>query len=313
MVPTDSSTVAWVFPGQGSQAVSMGKALYDAYPRVRELYGLADMVLGYSISDLCFSGPAEELQQTVHAQPALLVTEIAHLYGLRLRYPGEYELASFVAGHSLGEYSALVAAGALAFKDALTLVAERGKLMQEAGSMLGQPTGMVAIIGLAEDQVGEICQLTGVDLANINAPGQVVLSGPVDALEKAQALARERGARRAVPLAVSAAFHSRWMRSISSPFGKHIAQTRFADPRTPVIANVTARPMSGAAEIRKLLEEQTYSPVRWVESVQFMVDQGATTFVEVGPGKVLTGLIKRITPQAQTISSEDLLSGVSAG
>ncbi len=300
--------VAWVFPGQGSQSVGMGKALYDAYPDVRILYGRADQVLGYSLSTLCFEGPAEELQQTNNAQPALLVTEVAHLEALRLGYPGEFDHAKFVAGHSLGEYTALVAAHALDFEAALKLVAERGRLMQAVGEALGTPTGMVAVLGIPDDVLAEVCEAVGVDIANLNAPGQVVISGPLDALEKASALAKERGARRVVPLQVSAAFHSRWMRAMSDEFAAYIDATHVADPTVSVVANVTARPVRQPEVIKRLLREQTYSSVRWIESVQYMVDHDIDTFVEMGPGKVLSGLIKRIAPEAHIYSSEDLLA-----
>jgi [acyl-carrier-protein] S-malonyltransferase len=285
----------------------MGKALYDLYPEVRFLYGTADRVLGYSISELCFDGPADQLQRTDNAQPALLLTEIAHLTALRLRYPGEYDKAAYVAGHSLGEYAALVAAEVLDFGDALMLVAERGRLMNEAGLSLDQPTGMVAVLGLPDEALESICRDAGVDLANLNAPGQVVLSGPQSGLEQATELAKAAGARRVVPLQVSAAFHSRWMRPMSEQFARYLGQTAFAEPKIPVVANVTARPAPDAQDIRRLLEMQTYSPVRWVESVQYMAGQGVSTFVEVGPGKVLSGLIKRIAPDAQVVSSEELL------
>jgi [acyl-carrier-protein] S-malonyltransferase len=285
----------------------MGKALYDIYPEVRVLYGTADRTLGYSISELCFDGPSDQLQRTDNAQPALLLTEIAHLTALRLRYPGEYDTAAFVAGHSLGEYAALVAAEVLDFEDALMLVAERGRLMNEAGLSLDQPTGMVAVLGLPDEALESICRDAGVDLANLNAPGQVVLSGPQSGLEQAAELAKAAGARRVVPLQVSAAFHSRWMHPMSEQFARYLGQTAFAEPKIPAIANVTARPAPDAQDIRRLLEMQTYSPVRWVESVQYIAGQGVSTFVEVGPGKVLSGLIKRIASDAQIVSSEELL------
>ena len=300
--------VAWVFPGQGSQTVGMGKALYDAYPQARALYEHADSVLGYSLSTICFEGPADVLQQTNHAQPALLVTELAHLAALRLRYPGEFERAQFMAGHSLGEYSALVAAHALEFEAALKLVAERGRLMQGVGSTLGKPTGMAAVLGMDDEALAEVCEAAGVDIANLNAPGQVVISGPLDALEVASGLAKERGARRVMPLQVSAAFHSRWMRMMADEFAEHIDTTHFAHATVPVVANVTARPVSHPDDITRLLREQTYSPVRWIESVEYMVEQGIDAYAEIGPGKVLSGLIKRIAPDARTFSSEDLLS-----
>ncbi len=299
--------VAWVFPGQGSQAVGMGRALCEAYPEVRDLYRAADAILGFPLSELCFGGPADALQQTINAQPALLVTELAHLQALKLRYPDQYGRgARFVAGHSLGEYSALVAAGVLSFQDALLLVAERGRLMQEAGAAIGEPTGMAAVIGLPDGELQSVCQAADVDLANLNAPGQVVISGPVQALEKAASLAKERGAKRVIPLQVSAAFHSRWMRPMSQRFAQRISQASFAEPQIDVIANVTAQPATSAEQIRGLLEMQTYSPVRWVESVQYMVGEGVGRFVEVGPGKVLSGLVKRIAPDAHIVSSEEL-------
>ncbi len=306
LLPTGLRVVAWVFPGQGSQMVGMGKALYDAYPEVRELYQTANETLGYSLSHFCFNGPADQLQQTNNAQPALLVTELAHLQALRFRYPDTFHEAHFVAGHSLGEYSALVAAGVLLFKDALHLVAARGRLMQEAGEAIGEPTGMVAVIGLPDGEIEAVCEMADVDLANLNAPGQVVISGPLDALEKAGELARERGARRVIPLQVSAAFHSRWMRPMSDLFAERLTATTFSEPQIPVVANVTARPATSAEDIRALLEKQTYSPVRWVESVQYMASEGVDTFVEIGPGKVMSGLIKRIA-EARTLASEDLL------
>jgi [acyl-carrier-protein] S-malonyltransferase len=300
--------VAWVFPGQGSQVVGMGKAVHDAYPAVRSLYANADATLGYPISDVCFDGPADLLQQTNNAQPALLTTEIAHLLALRERYPGEFDHAAFVAGHSLGEYVALVASDSLRFEDGLKLVAERGRLMQAASAAIGKPTGMSAIIGLPDDALARICDTAGVDIANLNAPGQVVISGSLEALEIASGLAKESGARRVLPLQVSGAFHSRWMKPMSDEFGNHIDATHFADPVMPVVANVTARPVHSPDDIKRLLREQTYSSVRWIETVQYMWSHHVQTYVEIGPGKVLSGLIKRIAPEARTFSSEDLLA-----
>lgn len=300
--------VAWVFPGQGSQAVGMGMALAADYPEVRALYDQADALLGYSLSDLCWNGPAEDLQQTKHAQPALLITEIAHLTALRLRYPGEFDHARMVAGHSLGEYSALVASRSLKLETALSLVAERGRLMQGVGPALGKPTGMAAVLGMPDDALAEVCEAAGVDIANLNAPGQVVISGPLDALDSASTLAKEKGARRVMPLSVSAAFHSRWMRPMSDEFATYIDRAHFADPIMPVVANVTARPVHHPDEIKRLLREQTYSSVRWTATVEYMTAHGVDTFVEIGPGKVLSGLIKRIAPDARLFSSEDLLA-----
>ena len=219
----------------------------------------------------------------------------------------DYLRPRFVAGHSLGEYSALVAAEVLTFEDAVRLVAERGRLMQDAGAAIGKPTGMSAVLGLDEAQLAPICEAAGVDIANLNAPGQVVISGPLDALEVAAAKAKEAGAKRVMPLQVSAAFHSRWMRAMSEEFARHIAGTTFSEPQVPVVANVTARPIASAEEIKTLLQAQTYSPVRWTDSVQYMAANGTELFVEIGPGKVLSGLLKRIAPDAQALSSEEML------
>ena len=285
----------------------MGKTLYDSFTEARTIYDTADAILGRRLSDLCFNGPADALQRTDNAQPALLVTSLAHLAVLRATYPGSFDGAHFVAGHSLGEYTALVASGVLALDDALRLVAERGMLMHEAGSSGGTTTGMSALLGLPDVALNELCKEADVDLANLNAPGQVVISGSIDALERAGALARDLGAKRVIPLPVSAAFHSRWMRPMAEQFERSVLRTVFHAPRIPVVANVTATAAS-QHEIPHLLVRQTYSSVRWIESIRYMAERGVQAFVEIGPGKVLSGLVKRITPDAQLFASDDLLA-----
>ena len=293
------SHTAVVFPGQGAHYVGMGRDLYDAYPAARAVFDAADDVLGFSVSDLCFNGPLEALTDTVNQQPALLATSIAVWEVLRATKGAVLPAPLFAAGHSLGEYSALVAVGALDLADGLRLVRERGRLMKEAGQRT--PGGMAAVLGL-DDSVLEACcleasrQCGGRDVvcANYNSAGQVVLSGDKVALESAINLAKERGARRAIPLAVTIASHSPLMAEAAAEFAKTVAATPFRDAVVPVVANVTARPIRTAAEIRDELVRQLTSPVRWTESVQFMVAQGVTTFYEIGPKDVLTGLIRRI-------------------
>jgi [acyl-carrier-protein] S-malonyltransferase len=319
--------VAFVFPGQGSQYVGMGGDLYETYAEARALFDEADRILGFSLSKLCFEGPEEELSDTINTQPAILAMSVACFKALGTRYkvqrkgrenlePRTLNLEpAFVAGHSMGEYTALVAAGALDFADGLKLVRERGRVMKEAGER--NPGGMAAVLGLEAEILDEICQMasqeTGgiVQLANYNSPGQIVISGHKEALGQAMELAEERGARRVIPLAVSIASHSPLMQPAAEAFASIVAQVGFHQPRVPVVANVTAAPITSAAEIREELVKQLTSTVRWVESVEHMIAQGVTTFVEIGPKKVLTGLIRRINKSVHTVNIEDV-AGVKA-
>lgn len=298
---------AFVFPGQGSQYVGMGRDLYETYPEARALFDEADRILGFSLSQLCFEGPKEELDDTINTQPAIFAMSVACLAALN---PWSSANPLFVAGHSLGEYSALVAAGALDFADGLKLVRERGRVMKEAGEL--NPGAMAAIIGLDAGTLQEICQeasfqlpVSIVQIANYNAPGQIVISGHKDALERAMEMAKERGARRVIPLAVSIASHSPLMRPAAEAFADAVAQVDFHQPQVPVVANVTAAPITTVAEIRDELVEQLTSTVRWVESIQYMIAQGVTTFVEIGPNNVLTGLIRRIGKSVRIVNVED--------
>ena len=291
------SKLAAVFPGQGSQYVGMGKDLYEASPLARELYDRADRLLGFPLSTVCFEGPEAELKQTRVTQPAIFVHSIVAWRMLRMKD------VSMAAGHSLGEYSALVAAGALEFDDALALVRIRGELMQKAGEE--NPGTMAAVIGLEPAVVGEVCCSAWkegiVQSANFNSPGQIVISGSHSGVQKAMELAKTRGARIVKELVVGGAFHSPLMQSARDGLRTALAKVPVRDAQIPVYANVTAMPVLTVEEIRRTLEEQLTSPVRWWDSVDRMVVDGATTFLEVGPGKVLQGLIKRINGSVSTI------------
>jgi [acyl-carrier-protein] S-malonyltransferase len=290
------SAVAWVFPGQGSQEAGMGRDLCDAYPAARDLYDRADAVLGRPLSRLCFEGPAEELSKTTNAQPALYVTSLACLAAAReaTLLGGE---PAFVSGHSLGEYTALTAAGALAFDQGVRLVEERGRLTQAAAD--ATPGGMAAILGLDETAGAQVCSDAGTELCNLNSPGQLVIGGTKDAVARACTLALERGARRAVALDVGGAFHTSLMEPAVAGMIDAVAAAGIVDAKVPVVANNTAEPMVDAGTIAAELAYQLTHPVRWVQCVEYMAAHGVTRFVEFGPGRVLTGLIKRIAPDAE--------------
>lgn len=293
--------VACVFPGQGSQAVGMGYALYQSSRLAREIFEEADSALQLPLSRLCFEGPEEELRETINAQPAILTTSIACLkaaseFGILLK-------PALVAGHSLGEYTALVAANVIGFSDSVRLVRERGRLMQEAGKT--KPGGMAAIIGLDEESLEEVCMETGSQIANFNCAGQIVISGTRESLARSMDLAKARGALRVIPLQVSGAFHSILMQPTVEGMTQAISQVNLGLPQVPIIANSTAQPLTSPDEVKEELLRQLCHCVQWQPSVEYMVDAGVSTFIEIGPGQILSGLIRRINSAVHVLNMSD--------
>jgi [acyl-carrier-protein] S-malonyltransferase len=328
--------IAFLFPGQGSQAVGMGADIFEASNAARRVFEAADEALGFSLSNLCFSGPEERLRETINAQPAIVTVSLALLAALQEAFSSLPEGAvprvsssqeafswtspltpSFTAGHSVGEYAALVASGALAMQDAIKLVRERGRLMHHEGTVC--PGGMAAVIGMDEEPLQEVCREATaqssanlaagahvgqgqVAVANYNAPGQTVISGEQSALNVAMELAKARGAKRVIPLAVSGAFHSPVMQPAAAGLAQAIATTTVRDAAIPIIGNITAAPLTSAQEIREEMAQQIASPVQWIRTIAYLTGAGVTTFIEIGPGQALTGMVKRIAKGVTTIN-----------
>jgi [acyl-carrier-protein] S-malonyltransferase len=296
------SKTALLFAGQGAQMVGMGKDLAEAFPSAKGWFERANSALGYDLTPICFSGPEPELTKTENAQPGIYLVSWVAFQLLKERVPG----LSFdaTAGLSLGEFTALAAAGAMSFEDGLKLVRQRGKFMQEACE--ATQGGMAAIIGLDETPTREVCTQAGVVLANLNCPGQLVISGAADKITQACELAKAKGARRALPLAVAGAYHSPLMASAQPKLQAELSGVKMVSPTVPVISNVNAKPHEGPETICARLVEQVTSSVRWEESMRYLLGQGFTRFIELGPGSALTGFMKRIDKNAQVLNVADV-------
>jgi len=300
-------SVAFMFPGQGSQNPGMGKDLAENFPAAKQVFEEADEALGFALSELCFNGPADQLQLTENTQPAILTTSIATL---RAMQSDNFAQPAFVAGHSLGEYSALVGANALSLLDAVKTVRARGRYMQEA-----VPVGtgaMAAILGADLQTVEEGCAAAAqgdiCSPANINSPGQIVIAGDAAAIDRAMPILKERGAKRAVKLNVSAPFHCALMKPAQDRLAADLEKISFSDLTVPVVTNVDAKPVIRGEDARESLVRQVSQTVRWLESVEFLINQGVQTFVEIGPGKVLSGLVRQINRDVRCVNVEDAAS-----
>jgi [acyl-carrier-protein] S-malonyltransferase len=296
---------AFIFPGQASQAVGMGKDLYNNSIAARQVFQEIDDVLGRKLTSVMFEGPADDLTRTENAQPAITAVSLATWKAME-EATNILQLPSMTAGHSLGEYSSLAVAGVLSIEDTVKLVVERGRLMQYACDQ--RPGGMAALIGIDEQTVEEVCRESGTYISNINTEQQIIISGDHKRLARALDLAAARGAKKAIPLAVNGAFHSGLMEPAQQPLNDTLDSLEFFDPDVTIIGNVTARPLTTSADVKSELKLQLQSCVQWNNSVRYMAENGVTEFVEVGPGKVLSGMVKRISPEARILSVGDFES-----
>lgn len=298
--------VAFLFAGQGSQYVGMGRDLYDAFPESKAVFDKADKALGFDLKRRCFEGPEEFLKNTIISQPAILTVSIACFEAFKVRSDIK---PTFLAGLSLGEYAALIAAGSLTFEDGLRLVRRRAEIMDDASRR--HPGKMSAVLDLSLDKLKDICLKTGVEIANLNAPGQIVISGKAENIDKASKLCMEAGTKRVIELEVSGAFHSSLMFEASVELKAVLENISISVPSMPVISNYTAMPQNRISQIIENLVYQMRSPVKWEDSMKFIISQGVTKFYEFGPGRVLKGLMRRIDPSAQVINierKEDILA-----
>lgn len=299
--------IAFIFPGQGSQAVGMGKDLYEQYEAAKKVYETADNALGYKISDICFNGPDDVLKQTKNTQPAILTTSLACLEVLKT----ELNIApAATAGHSLGEYGALYTAGVLTLDEAIKITGKRAELMNEAAE--NTCGSMAAVLGLSEDVINEglsELQKEGkISVANYNCPGQTVITGEKELIQKSVELLKSKGAKRVIELAVSGAFHSELMQEAAVKFADFVKNTEFKNAKISVYENTDAKPVTDGNDIKQRVSKQIYSPVHWTETIQNMINEGITTFIEIGPGKVLAGLNKKINSEITTYNVYDVNS-----